>query len=206
MGLRFDIHLHTRRHSNCSRMDEFRLIPQALRRGLHGVVITEHHYQWPDEELQELREKADAPGFILLAGFEYTSQKGDILVYGLPPEAARSLPPGRDPITALRHFQDMGAACIAAHPTRAAIPFDDRILDMPFQALEVQSTNLQSNEQRLAARLARNLRIPMVACSDAHRLEDVGAFATEFDDPIQGPADLLKSLKNGTFRPLPSLG
>lgn len=187
-------------------MDEFRLIEQAVRRGLHGVVITEHHYQWPDEELQELRDRANAPGFVLLAGFEYSSEKGDILVYGLEPEAAKSLAPGRDPILALRHFQDLGAACIAAHPTRAGIPFDDRILGMPFQALEVQSVNLAGHEQRLANRLATSLKLPAVACSDAHRIEDVGAYATAFDDPVQRPADLLKSLKNGRFRPLSSLG
>jgi hypothetical protein len=187
-------------------MDEYKLISQAARRGLHGVVITEHHYQWTEEELAELKEKADVPGFVLLAGFEYSSEKGDILVYGLEPEAAHSLMPGRDPIRALQHFQEMGGACIAAHPTRAAIPFDDRILEMSFEALEVQSTNLKGNEQRLAIRLAESLKKPVVACSDAHRIEDVGAYATAFEDPIYSRSDLLAALKSGRFRPIQALG
>ena len=170
------------------------------------MVITEHHYQWTEEELAELKEKADVPGFVLLAGFEYSSEKGDILVYGLEPEAAHSLMPGRDPILALQHFQEMGGACIAAHPTHAAIPFDDRILQMSFEALEVQSTNLKGNEQRLAVRLAENLKKPVVACSDAHRIEDVGAYATAFEDPIYSRSDLLAALKSGRFRPIQVLG
>lgn len=201
MGLLIDLHLHTRRHSACSVIDEAQLIDRAVRAGLDGLVITEHHYQWSKAELDELARASAHPGFILMAAFEYSSAQGDILIYGLEPAQVREFPPGGEPERVLAKAQRMGAVCIAAHPTRAAIPFDERILEMPFEALEVKSVNLAAHEQRLAEKLARDLGRAMTTSSDAHRLEDVGRYATEFLDPIQGIADLHNSLRHGTFRP-----
>ena len=201
MGLLFDTHLHTRRHSACSSIDESLLIDRAVRMGLDGLVLTEHHYQWTQDELDTLVTDSGHAGFILLAGFEYSSSKGDILIYGLEPEQAADFEPGGAPEVILAQAQAMGAACVAAHPTRAAIPFDERIFDMPFDALEVRSVNLASHEQRLAQKLADDLGRRAIVSSDAHCLDDVGAYMTEFLLPIQSMADLQNSLRRGTFRP-----
>ena len=200
MGLLLDIHLHTRRHSSCSCIDETQLIDRAVQAGLQGLVITEHHYQWTEQELAELKEQSAHPGFILLSAFEYSSNKGDVLIYGLPPEAAKTFEPYQEPEIIVARAQAMGAACVAAHPTRAEISFDERIATIPFEAIEVQSRNIQPHEQRLAFKLASDLELPATAASDAHRIEDVGAYALEFDDAIQSVADLRDSLKRGRFR------
>lgn len=201
MGLIIDLHLHTRRHSACSIIDESRLIDRAVKAGLDGLVITEHHYQWSREELDALVAASNHPGFLLMAAFEYSSARGDMLIYGLDPSQVSDFVPGRQPELMLAKAQEMGAVCIAAHPTRAAIPFDERIFDMPFEALEVKSVNLAAHEQRLAEKLANDLGRAKTASSDAHRLEDVGRYATEFQEPIQCMADLRNSLRRGTFRP-----
>lgn len=200
MGLLFDIHTHTRRFSQCSHIDERELVRQAVNAGLDGMVITEHHHQWDAKELDELVQAANAPGFLLFAGFEYSSNRGDILVYGLAPEQVKDFIPHQDPERILEKALSMGATCIAAHPTRASVSFDERIARMPFHAMEVQSVNLKPHEQRLAQNLSQKLGIPGVAASDAHRLEDVGAYALEFDDYTQSVADLLQHLRQGRFR------
>lgn len=205
MMIRLDIHLHTRRHSACSSIDERQLVSRAIAARLNGVVITEHHYQWGPEELAELREESLAPpNFLLLSGFEYTSEKGDILVYGLDHLKAVALEPGRAPEYALAYFQDAGAVCVAAHPTREMIPFDDRIFNMPFNGIETRSVNLREHEQRLAIKLASGLGIPPTASSDAHRLGDVGAYATDFEGPIEGMADFVACMRRGAFCPAAS--
>ena len=200
MSLRFDTHLHTQRHSRCSQIDEHRLIETAVRNGLDGLVITEHHYQWDEEELLALSKGSGHEGFVLLAGFEYSSSKGDILIYGLRSEEVAAFPPGGNPEAMLAQAQQMGGVCVAAHPTRACIPFDGRILKMPFDGIEIQSVNLAPHEQRLAKKLAENLGIPGTSSSDSHRLEDIGAYSMEFDVPIQGMSDLLSAIKSGKFR------
>lgn len=201
MAFLVDIHLHTRRHSGCSSIDEARLIDQAVRAGLDGIIITDHHYQWPEDELAELIDAANHPGFTVLTGFEYTSAHGDLLVYGLDAETAASFKPRREPEEMLEIFQGLGAVCVAAHPTRAGLGFDARLAQMPFEGIEVASVNLQPHEQRLARRLAADLARPATAASDAHRIGDVGRYATAFDAPIRCMADFCVALRAGAFRP-----
>jgi len=200
MGLLLDIHVHTQRHSMCSHIDEHLLIQRAVRAGLDGIVLTEHHYQWSNEELDALRRESGVPGFILLAGFECTTEKGDILIYGLESGQTALFAPGGDPERTLQHAQALGALCIAAHPTRSLMGFDERIARMPFDGIEVKSVNLKPHEQQLAAKLATSVGLRPVAASDAHRIEAVGAYSMEFDGLIQSMADLQHAIRSGQFR------
>lgn len=202
MPLHIDMHLHTSRYSKCSKMDATCLIRQAVKVGLDGVVITEHHHIWDDEELAALKKDAGEPGFLLLAAFEYTSAKGDLLVYGLESEQEKAFKPGDPPEEVVERIHKAGGVCIAAHPTREGLGFDERIIGMPLEGIEVQSVNLETHEQRLAYNLAKQLGVPPTASSDAHRIEDVGRYATEFYDPIQSMEDLKETLKKGRFRPV----
>jgi predicted metal-dependent phosphoesterase TrpH len=197
----FDIHVHTNRFSPCSHIDPDRVVRQAVKAGLSGVVITEHQHQWPEADLAGLVRAAAEPGFVLLGGFEYTSTQGDILVYGLHADQTAEFRPGMRPAAAVKMAHDLGGVCVAAHPTRAGMGFDDAILSIPFDAIEVQSGNMRDHEQRLAAQLAAGAGLRPIAASDAHLPTTIGAYATEFDNPIQTMQDLVKALRFGQFRP-----
>ncbi|HOZ48315.1 MAG TPA: PHP domain-containing protein [Candidatus Hydrogenedentes bacterium] len=199
MGFRLDLHVHTRAHSPCSRIDPEKLIDTALDRNLDGLVITEHAVQWAESDLAALAARAGAPSFVLLAGFEYASRRGDLLVYGLSDARVRDFPPNLSPADAVRRIGDLGGVCIAAHPTRCGLGFDEELLGLPVDAIEVASSNLQPHEQRLALRLAELVGKPGIAASDAHALNDVGRYATVFDDPVRSVADLQAALRNGRF-------
>jgi len=200
LGIRIDLHVHTSRYSPCSRIDPARLVNQAQRAGLDGLVITEHNRQWPQEELDELVTRSQAPGFILFSGLEYTSTQGDVLIYGLTPEQADVFQPGLEPEEVVHRVADLGGLCVAAHPTRAGAGFDERILNIPFAALEVASATMKEHEQRLAARLAAGMGIPGVAASDAHLAKEIGACCTEFDAAVRSAKDLHDALRSGRFR------
>jgi hypothetical protein len=200
MGLVIDLHLHTRRYSKCSRIDPSGLIAQAVRAGLDGLVITEHHHQWLQEELDELVLTSGHPGFLVLSGFEYTSSQGDLLVYGLTPDHVEQFKPGWPPERAAAQICELGGVCVAAHPTRAGLGFDERLESLPIAAMEVASVNLREHEQRLARNIAETLKIPATAGSDAHDLRDVGRYATEFEDLVLSMPDLQQSLRRGRFQ------
>ena len=201
MGFLMDLHVHTRLYSPCSTIEPERLVAQAVRVGLDGLVITEHHYQWPEEDLATLLEYADAPDFVLLSGFEYASSCGDILIYGLTDSEADRFQPGLHPGEAIRRAHDLGGVCVAAHPTRAAMGFDEKIRTLPLDAIEVRSMNLNAYEQRLAIQLSTDLNLRPVAASDAHQINNVGCHATEFDYSIHSMENLQESLRRGKFRP-----
>lgn len=202
MGLLVDLHAHTSRYSGCSQIDPALVVRQAVRAGLDGLVLTEHHHQWSDEELAELINAAEEPNFLLLAGFEYTSTQGDVLVYGLDAETANAVPRGLAPEEIVAQAQAAGGLCIAAHPTRAGMGFDERILTIPFDGIEVRSCNMREHEQRLAARLAKDIGLRPIAASDAHELKLIGRYATEFDIPVGSMPDLQRALRSGRFRPV----
>jgi len=200
MPFLIDMHMHTTRYSRCSRIDPAHLINQAVRAGLDGIVITEHHHQWTQHEIADLVSKSGHPGFLVMAAFEYTSNKGDILIYGVPNEHVKEFTPAWAPEKAIALAQRYGGVCVAAHPTREGMSFDKRIANLPLAALEVASVNLKPHEQRLAQRLAECINKPMVACSDAHDIQAVGMYATEFSDLILGIRDLQAALLNGRFQ------
>ncbi len=60
--MKFDLHMHTTRHSPDSDMDPFVMCRQAREIGLDGVVITEHDWLWTEPELAELRRGASESG------------------------------------------------------------------------------------------------------------------------------------------------
>jgi len=198
--MRIDIHVHTRRYSPCSTIDPEALIGTAIQAGLNGVVITEHEYQWSDPELDALREASGMPGFLLLAGFEYRTVRGDVLVYGLDASACEEFGPGMTPREATALAAARGGVCIAAHPTREGMDFDMAIGECPLAAIEVCSTNLRTWERRSAANLATALHLPAIAASDAHALTDLGRYATEFETFIDSMAGLHNALRNGKFQ------
>ena len=84
------------------------------------MVITEHDYQWHEEELAELA--AAAGPLRVFSGAEISAREGHFLVYGLP--WLEEVPPGilvRELIAVVRRQK---AAIVAAHPFRWDQPFD----------------------------------------------------------------------------------
>ena len=79
--MKFDLHMHTTRHSPDSHMDPVALVRRARQIGLDGVVITEHDWLWTEDELRELR--SVAPGLVVLAGVEVSAREGHFLAYGV---------------------------------------------------------------------------------------------------------------------------
>ena len=200
MSLRIDLHVHTQLHSPCSHIDPSLLIRQAVKAGLDGLVITEHQYQWREEDLSALCARSGEQGFLLAAGVEYWSAQGDVLIYGLTHAQAMDVQKGLPLEQVIGIVHEMGGVCVAAHPTRAGMGFDQRIATMPLDAIEVRSVNLLEHEQRLAIQLADDLGLRKVASSDAHLIQDVGRYATAFPDPIRSMGDLQVALKNGRFQ------
>ena len=50
--MKFDLHLHTNRHSPDSQIHPLALFRRAQKIGLNGLVITEHDWLWTEEELR----------------------------------------------------------------------------------------------------------------------------------------------------------
>ena len=192
--MKFDLHLHTSRHSPDSVTDPFDLLKSAIAAGLDGVVLTEHDHMWTEPDLEELR--AAAPGLVILAGIEVTGRGGDVLVYGVsnPFALPRGIPWGE----LCREVHRQGGAAVAAHPYRWGQPFEKLQKDQKAEldGIEVMSNNMDGGLRERAAELLKQYpHFAQLGNSDSHDPDTVGCCYTEFDAVIRTNADLVAAIR-----------
>src|SRR4051794_34223907 len=164
--MKFDMHMHTTRHSPDSRMEPAAMLRRAREVGLDGLVITEHDWLWTEEELEELR--ADAPELVVLAGIEVSAREGHFLVYGVTNPFAT--PRGIGVAALCREVHRQGGVVVAAHPFRFGQRFNDILKrEKPeLDGLEMMSKNMDAQCRRLTAEVQKQLEVAGLGNSDAH--------------------------------------
>jgi predicted metal-dependent phosphoesterase TrpH len=192
--MKFDLHIHTRKHSPDAITDPFDLVKAAAAAGLDGIVITEHDYLWTEPELEELR--AAAPGLVILPGIEVTGRGGDVLCYGVtdPFALPRGIPWGE----LCREVHRQGGAAVAAHPHRWGQPFEKLVRDQraELDGIEVMSNNMDDHLRRQASELlANHPHFAQLGNSDSHDPGTVGCCYTDFDAVIRTTADLVAAIR-----------
>lgn len=192
--MKFDLHMHTARHSPDADSDPFELVRAAVAAGLNGIVITEHDYMWPDAELEELR--AAAPGLVVLGGVEVTARGGDVLCYGITDPFA--LPRGIGWPELCREVHKQGGACVAAHPNRWGQPFEKILREQnpELDGIEVLSNNMDAGlRARAAELLAKYPHFAQLGNSDSHQPNTVGCCCTVFEVPVRTNAELVAAIR-----------
>ncbi len=162
-------------------------------------MITEHDYQWRSKELAELAERA-AP-LLVFSGAEISAQEGHFLVFGLP--SLGEVWPGIALDELLQIVQRHEAAIVAAHPFRWNQPFDEIVAQHGpvFDALELVSNNVTRETRKRTEALLRRHAMGSTGSSDAHEIDVVGCYYTEFDRPIRSIEDFVAGIKGRQGRP-----
>jgi predicted metal-dependent phosphoesterase TrpH len=197
--MKIDHHLHTYRHSPDSMIDPLELVEYAREIGLDGLAITEHDYQWEADELAELAVRA-AP-LRVFSGAEISAREGHFLVYGLP--SLDEVPPGITLAELLKTVRLHQAAIVAAHPFRWDQAFDAIVAEQGpvFDALELVSNNVSAETRMKTEALLRKHPMGSTGSSDAHDLEVVGCYFTEFDERIDSLAGFVAAIRGRRGRP-----
>lgn len=193
-----EMHSHTAEHSACSHVEAADLVRCAFEQGLQGIVLTDHHYFWPTEELNDVRRRSRVPGYFFLASGQEvtTSDFGDVLVFG----ADRTLPRGSSVDRIRAEFAQ--AALVWAHPYREEkIPVADRLLDPRLDGVEIFNSNHTFAENHRGLQDWHRYRFTAVAGTDTHALSYTGTFPTLFDHPMADIAELASELRHGRCRP-----
>jgi len=194
----FEMHCHTSEHSACSHVDAVSLVQRVFEKGLEGVVLTDHHYLWPLEDLEELRRRAGVPEyFIILSGQEVSSSDfGHVLVYG----ADRTIAEGTA-LSALRKEYPQ-AAVIWAHPYRSGyLPLPKRLLNPLLDGIEIFSTNHTVSEMNKGLLDWHTYKFTAIGGTDSHSSSYVGIYPTLFDHPVREIQELAVELRAGRCRP-----
>lgn len=202
--MRIDLHIHTAPRSACSYIDPLELIQEALRLKLDGICLTEHQVLWDSGDVDKLAREA---GIKVFRGNEFTTNQGDILVFGLYKDIKELLM-----IQDLRkEVKTAGGFMIAAHPFRGFKTFGIGQLQMTVEqackrkvlefvdAIEVGNGKLSPEENDMARKVSEKLGLAGTGGSDAHRVDEVGKWLTVFEKEIQNELELVQELHAGRF-------
>lgn len=193
-----ELHCHTREHSPCSRVTALELATAIRDRGADGLVITDHHYLWPTDELAAIRQESGLPEtFLILSGQEVlTADFGDVLVYG----ADRSISHGIT-LSALRSTYPH-AALVWAHPYRYGnLPTVVELLNSDLDAVETINPHHSESENRHAIADWQRWGYRVTSGSDIHRANFEEFYPVHFDCAVAGMADLVSCIKAGQIAP-----
>lgn len=193
-----EMHAHSQEHSRCSSVTAADLIRQVFAKGLQGVVFTDHHYLWNEDELRSARHAAAVPDhFLIMTGQEVrTGDAGDVLVYG----ADRALERGVALAGIRERFPD--AALVWAHPYRNGREPDAYSFLLPeLDAVEIFSSNHSVRENSRALRDWHRLRFTAIGGTDTHGSGYAGLYPTQFDHPVKTVSELALEIRKGRCRP-----
>ena len=205
-----DIHTHTYPTSDDSLLTPEDLIDEARRIGLDGVCLTDHDRFWEPDDIVALSKKHD---YLVIPGCEVSTEEGHLLVYGL-----------KEYIFGMHRAQyvkdlveEAGGAIVVAHPyrrkyTKVAHTSPQAFCEMLDRAcssdvfsladgVEVFNGRGSKEENAFSAEVAKRFDMGGTGASDAHKIEDIGTFATEFECKIRNLEDFIAELKAGRFRP-----
>lgn len=201
-----DLHIHTRPGSGDSNIEYADLVTWAKRAGLDGICLTEHGSQKTGMAERLARDY----GFLVLEGFETSTEMGDILVFGM-----ESIPRTLYKAVALREYMlAHGGVMIAAHPFRAEISRPIMLRSQPRLTLEeamarplfrlvdgVEAANGWSAAEDVSfcIELCSRLGLKAIGSSDAHMGRQVGCCVTVFHNSIHSEAELVAELRAGNF-------
>ncbi len=190
MRWKIDLHVHTF-FSPDGLCSPAKVVELSRARGLSKVAITDHNTIAGALEAREI-----APELVIV-GEEVRTGRGELLALFIEEE----IPPGLDPLEAIRRIREQGGIVGIPHPF-------DRIRQeaMGPHALEIigevdfiegfnARTILQADNLR-ALRIAAEKGIPASAGSDAHTPWEIGAAWVDVE-PFGGEKDFLEKLKRG---------
>ena len=206
-----DLHTHSYPHSDDSFMSVDELIEGSKSLGLDGICLTDHDAFWTDEQIRDLSSKHE---FLVIPGCEINTEAGHVLVFGLSqyefgmhkPEFLRA------------SVDQVDGVMIAAHPYRR------RFLEEPAERPGVREEMLErasgdgffrmcrgiealngrglAIQNQFSLELGGRLSTSMTAGSDAHKVEQIGTVATEFQRPVSCLEDLIRELREGRYQPV----
>ena len=206
-----DIHTHTYPTSDDSTLTPEQLIKRSKDAGLDGICLTDHDGFWSPKDVEKLRKDHD---FLILPGCEVTTEEGHLLVYGLEEYIF-----GMHKSKFVRELvTNAGGAIVVAHPYRRVYrenaPQDittykemtERALRNDVfnlvEAVETRNGRGTEKENEFSENIAKVLDLPMTGASDAHKIDEIGTFATKFFDQITGLNDLITALRSGDYHPV----
>lgn len=193
--IRADLHVHTKYSFDAS-INPKTIVEQLYAHPfIKAVAITDHNTL---EGYYKTKELASAyKDILIIPATEITTPNGDLIILG-----TTEMPKEPWTITNIIDFaKERDALVIAAHPYRA-YGLGELAKQYKLNAIEVLNGTSAPNVNKLAEELAKEMRLPGVAGSDAHNSEELWTVFTEIQASLD-VYEILKSIKKGSVKVYP---
>jgi predicted metal-dependent phosphoesterase TrpH len=196
-----DLHVHTYRYSGCSVLDPVDLVRRAEDLNLSGIAITEHDQAWSENEIEGLKRQTKTD-LLILRGQEVSSQTGHLLVFGYYDNLEH-----RHVEEVLDKVHKNGGLVILPHPFRygdfEGSSFDNLKTEFArYDGIEVFNGNQSPDNNNYGEKVWEELGLIGIGGSDAHSINMVGRYLTEFQNEIRNEKDLIEEIEAGRCNPV----
>ena len=190
--IRIDLHVHTL-YSGDSNISPKMLIEQLnMNPTVKAVAITDHDTIEGYRHVKKLAEAYE--GLLVIPGVEVSTFEGHINVLGV--EEMPKYPLSAEEL--IDFARERQAVVVIPHPYRVC-GLGDNAKKLDADAIETLNYRASKAENKLAEKLAKELNLPGVAGTDAHRPNQLFKVYTEVDaDPDIN--SILKAIRNGKVR------
>ena len=190
--IRIDLHVHTL-YSGDSNISPKMLIEQLnINPTVKAVAITDHDTIEGYRHVKKLAEAYE--GLLVIPGVEVSTFEGHINVLGV--EEMPKYPLSAEEL--IDFARERQAVVVIPHPYRVC-GLGDNAKKLDADAIETLNYRASKAENKLAEKLAKELNLPGVAGTDAHRPNQLFKVYTEVDaDPDIN--SILKAIRNGAVR------
>lgn len=193
MTIRADLHVHSLASADgSSAIDQ--LAAEAKARGLHAIAISDHDACTP------LPENA---GVLLIPAVELSTDAGHVLGLFLKEPVRAEFLSGYPPLDACAdEIHRCGGAAVLAHPFAPQKLSEDRLRQLPLDAIEAANARaaLHPGANEKARALAQAMGLPTTGGSDAHSARELANAYTEFDAAAVSIDALREALLAGRCR------
>ena len=220
---KYETHMHTKEGSACSRAPAADMARAHKAAGYDGIFVTDHFFNantavprdLPWEEridryflgYEHAREVGDQIGLKVWFGCEFTVYNADFLIYGMTKEWMKKNEHAlmeMDERELFRGLRDMGCCIVHAHPFR-----DDTYIHhislYPHDIDAVEVINASHDPRKLynerAKLYADSYGLIKTGGSDSHHLDRLFGGGIDVPEPINGPEDYLRLLREGKVYP-----
>jgi predicted metal-dependent phosphoesterase TrpH len=183
------MHIHTT-YSDDSTVTPKALVEKiAAHNSIKAAAVTDHDTV---NGLSETRKLAAAyPDILIIPGVEISTTEGDLLILG-----AEETPPQPWTVESVIDFaRDNDCVSVVAHPYRE-YGMGDLARNYKVDAIEILNGESTQQANRMAHDLAKSMRLPGVAGSDAHASSELLTVYTEVQAGLDVD-EILKAVKKG---------
>lgn len=188
MSTEVDLHIHTK-YSFDSILEPKTVVKLALKRGLSAIAITDHNTI--KGSLITAREASSVKDLIIISGIEVKTDVGDVIGLYVQDEIKAT-----DFHTVVEEIKHQDGLVVLPHPYNGH-EGDVKELANYADIVEALNGRISPVKNARALRLANDLDVPSIACSDAHFSFEVGHVKTKFYSDIGSPQELRKVILNG---------